>query len=42
LENDEEEVEDLCVRGKIEEIFHSTYERKTRGHGSGVEEGSPF
>jgi hypothetical protein len=42
LDNDEEEVEDLCATGKIEEILHTTYERKTRGHGSDVEEGSPF
>jgi hypothetical protein len=42
LENDEEEVEDLHAMGKIEDILHATYERKTRGHGSSVEEGSPF
>jgi hypothetical protein len=28
--------------GKIEEIMCATYERKTRGQGSDVEEGSPF
>jgi hypothetical protein len=42
LDSDEEEVEDLCAMGKIEEILHATYERKTRGQGSNAEEGSPF
>jgi hypothetical protein len=42
LENDEEEIEDLCAMGKIDDILHATYERKTIVHGSGVEEGSPF
>jgi hypothetical protein len=42
LDNDEEEVEDLHATGKIEDILHATYERKTRGHGSNAEEGSPF
>ena len=42
LENDEEEVEDLRVIGHIEEIFHATYERKTRGQGFSAKEGSPF
>jgi hypothetical protein len=42
LDSDEEEVEDLCAMGKIEEILHATYERKTRGQGSDAEEGSPF
>jgi hypothetical protein len=31
LKSDEEEVEDLRAMGKIEEIMHTTYERKTRG-----------
>jgi hypothetical protein len=42
LESDEEEVEDIHAIGKIEEIMCTKYERKTRGQGSGVEEGSPF
>jgi hypothetical protein len=42
LENDEEEVEDLCATRQIEDILCATYDRKTRGHGSSVEEGSPF
>jgi hypothetical protein len=42
LESDEEEVEDLLAMGKIEEILHATYDRKNRGQGFGVEEGSPF
>jgi hypothetical protein len=42
LDSDEEEVEDLHTTGHIEDILHATYERKTRGHGSDVEEGSPF
>jgi hypothetical protein len=42
LDNDEEEVEDLCATRKIEDVLHATYERKTRGHGSDAEEGSPF
>jgi hypothetical protein len=28
--------------GNIEDILCTTYERKTRGHGSDIEEGSPF
>jgi hypothetical protein len=28
--------------GKIEDILHTTYERKTKGHGSDIEEFSPF
>jgi hypothetical protein len=36
LDSDEEEVEDLCAMGKIEEILCATYERKTRGQGSGA------
>jgi hypothetical protein len=42
LDNDEEEVEDLHATGQIEDILCTTYERKTRGHGSDAEEGSPF
>jgi hypothetical protein len=42
LGSDEEEVEDLCAVGQIEEILRTTYERKTRGQGSNTEEGSPF
>jgi hypothetical protein len=42
LDNDVEEVEDLCATRKIEEILRTTYDRKTRGQGSSVEEGSPF
>jgi hypothetical protein len=42
LENDEEEVEDLRAMGQIEDILHTTYERKSKGHGSGTKEGSPF
>ena len=37
LNIDEKEVEDLCAIGKIEEIFHATYERKTRGQGYDIE-----
>jgi hypothetical protein len=42
LDNNEEEVVDLCAIGKIKDILHITYERKTKGHGSGAEGGSPF
>jgi hypothetical protein len=42
LDSDEEEVEDLCAMGKIEDILHATYEKKSIGHGSNVEEGPPF
>jgi hypothetical protein len=42
LESDEEEVEDLHAMENIEEILCATYERKTKGQGSSVEEGSPF
>jgi hypothetical protein len=42
LDSDEEEVEDLCAMGKIEEIMHATYERKNRGQGCDIKEGSPF
>jgi hypothetical protein len=31
LASNEEEVEDLWAAEKIEEILHTTYERKTRG-----------
>jgi len=31
LESDEEDVDDLCVMEKIEEIMRTKYERKTRG-----------
>jgi hypothetical protein len=36
LESDKEEVEDIWVMEKIEEILHATYERKTRGLGLGT------
>jgi hypothetical protein len=42
LGNEEEEVEDLHATGHIEYILCATYERKKRGHGSDIEEGSPF
>jgi hypothetical protein len=42
LDNDEKEVEDLHVMWNIEEFMCATYERKTRGQGSGAKEGSPF
>jgi hypothetical protein len=42
LDIDEEEVEDLHAIGQIDDILHATYERKMRGHGSSVEEESPF
>jgi hypothetical protein len=42
LDNDEEEVEDICATWNIEDILHATYERKNRGHGSTEKEGSPF
>jgi len=42
LESDEEQVEDICAMGNIEEIMCTTYDRKTIGHGYGTEEGSPF
>jgi hypothetical protein len=35
LVSDEEEVEDLRAMEKIEEIMHTTYERKTRGPRAG-------
>jgi hypothetical protein len=37
LGSDEEEVDDLHMMGKIEEILHTTYERETRGKGFDVE-----
>jgi hypothetical protein len=37
LDTDEEEVEDIWDVEHIEEIMHETYERKTRGLGSGIE-----
>ena len=42
LNSDEEETEDLYAMGKIEDILHAANERKTRGHGSNIEEISPF
>jgi hypothetical protein len=42
LESDEEEVEDLQVVEKIEEILRTTYERKTRGPRIGGEDSHPF
>ena len=42
MDNDEEEVEDLHVTRKIEEILCATYERKTIGQGFDIEEASPF
>jgi hypothetical protein len=42
LESDEEEVEDLCTMGNIEEILRITYERKIRGQRYKTEEGSQF
>jgi hypothetical protein len=42
LDNDEEYVQDLRAMGNIEDILRATYERKTKGHGSNAEEGSPF
>jgi hypothetical protein len=42
LDSDEEEVEDLWVVEKIEEILCSTYERKTRGPSIGGEGSHPF
>jgi hypothetical protein len=42
LDNDEEEVEDIRVTGKIEEILCAIYERKNKGHESDAEEGSPL
>jgi hypothetical protein len=42
LASDEEEVEDLRVVEKIEEILRATYERKTRGPRIGAEDSHPF
>jgi hypothetical protein len=36
LESDEEEVEDIWDVDHIEEILHTTYERKTRGPRVGI------
>jgi hypothetical protein len=36
LASDEEEVEDLWAMEKIEEILHTTYERKKRGPRKGI------
>jgi hypothetical protein len=33
---------EVDLYGKIKDILHITYERKTKGHGSGAEGGSPF
>jgi hypothetical protein len=42
LERDEEEVEDLWAVEKIEEILHTTYERKARGPRTGGEGSHPI
>jgi hypothetical protein len=42
LESDEEEVEDLWVVEKIEEILRTTYERKTSGPRAGTEGITPI
>jgi hypothetical protein len=42
LESDEEEVEDLWVVEKIEEILRTTYERKMRGPRMGGEGSHPI
>jgi len=42
MDIDEEEVEDLHATWHIEDILRTTYERKTKGHGLDIEEGSPF
>jgi hypothetical protein len=42
LASDEEEVEDLQALEKIEEILHTTYERKTRGPRMGREGNNPI
>jgi hypothetical protein len=42
LESDEEEVEDLQVVEKIEEILRVTYERKTRGSREGIKGITPI
>ena len=42
LASDEEEVEDLRVVEKIEEILCTTYERKTRGTRAGREGNNPI
>jgi hypothetical protein len=42
LESDEYEVEDLQDIENIKEILCVKYDRKTIGHGSDIEEGTPF
>jgi hypothetical protein len=42
LARDEEEVEDFWAVEQIEEILHATYERKTRGPGTGGEGNHPI
>jgi hypothetical protein len=42
LDIDEEEVKGICSMGKVEDILRATYERKTKGHGFGGKEVSPF
>jgi hypothetical protein len=42
LESDEEAVDDLCVVENIEEIFRTTYERKTNGSRVGTEGRTPI
>jgi hypothetical protein len=42
LASHEDEVEDLCTVEKIEEIMHTTYERKTRGPRVGGEGNHPI
>jgi hypothetical protein len=42
LVSDEEEVEDLRAVEQIEEILCATYERKTKGPGSGTEGRTPI
>jgi hypothetical protein len=42
LSSDEEEVENIRVVEKIEEIMHATYERKMRGPRAGMEGNNPI
>jgi hypothetical protein len=42
LESDEEEVEDLRAMENIEEILHTTYERKKRGSRVGIKGKNPI
>jgi hypothetical protein len=37
MESDEEDIEDLLDVEHIEQIFHSTYERKNRGYNEEVD-----